>query len=295
MIERAVTFAKGGRLSGVLALPAPTGSPIAVPAVLLWNVGVNHHIGPYRFNVDLARALARRGFPSLRFDLGGLGDSEVRRDALGEMARALDDLHEAMALMETTVQVARFVPLGFCSSVDAAHQLTLGGGARVPGACFVEGYSFRTAGFYLRWPRRLLEAARWKRWAVHRMPEHLRRHLGLQNLVGNAVMHAEAEAVYVREYPSRKKLKADYGALVDRGARMLFIYVGRASNFNHQGQFFEMIGSRKLRGAVEVAYMADADHTFFRAPDRERAVTRVCAWMQREFGRPQREKVFPKP
>jgi hypothetical protein len=43
----------------------------------MFNMGANHRIGPRRINVKLARVLAARGVSSLRFDLGGVGDSET--------------------------------------------------------------------------------------------------------------------------------------------------------------------------------------------------------------------------
>ena len=283
MIERAVSFGAEGRLVGVLTEPAPAVLVSGAPALLLWNVGMNHHAGPYRFNVDLARALALRGFSSLRFDISGLGDSDVRRDALRQMDRALDDLREAKALVAARTQITRFVPLGFCSSTDAAHELALRD-PDIAGACFVEGYSYRTAGFYLRFPRRLLDRERWVRWAAHRVPVRLRSVFGVDEVLGNSLVGAEARGVYVREYPSREQLRRDYELLANRGVRMLFYYVGGASSFNSEAQFFEMLRSNALRGRVRVEYDPAADHTFFRVPDRARAVTRICDWMDLEFG-----------
>ncbi len=75
-VEIAARFGEGERLFGVLCRP-----PAAVdgaPVVIMISVGRNSHIGWRRMSVENARALARAGVASLRFDLGGVGDSAPR-------------------------------------------------------------------------------------------------------------------------------------------------------------------------------------------------------------------------
>jgi len=80
--EKIFTCGPGGALVGVLTEPDVARAPPDAPAVLLWNVGLNHRVGPFRVFVELARRLAEAGFTVLRLDLSGLGDSEVRKDAV---------------------------------------------------------------------------------------------------------------------------------------------------------------------------------------------------------------------
>jgi dienelactone hydrolase len=271
-------------LVGLLAEPTPPIVPHpGTPAVLLWNVGINHHVGPYRFNVDLARRLATSGIISLRFDLSGRGDSEVRRDALGEMERALDDLREAAALLARRSGQQRLVPVGFCSSVDAAHRFALVD-ERVVGVCFIEGYAYRTAGFYLRQPLRLLEPARWRRALARRIPDRLRGAPVIRRLGRIPLSGPDDDVVYVREYPRPEQLRRDLDLMAKRGARMLFVYVGKDSSYNHEGQLFEFAGTPSLADRVDVEYLGNADHAFFLPADRAQVVNRICAWMGKAFG-----------
>ena len=56
--------------------------PVSVdgrPPVLFLNAGVIDHVGPARAWVTLARALAARGFRTVRFDLSGVGTSPGAR------------------------------------------------------------------------------------------------------------------------------------------------------------------------------------------------------------------------
>ncbi|KAG0163090.1 hypothetical protein DFQ28_010983 [Apophysomyces sp. BC1034] len=72
MAEQPVMLEQG-RLFGILCEPASGSGP--APLVVIPNTAATHHVGDGRFNVELARKLARAGFASLRLDAGGLGDS----------------------------------------------------------------------------------------------------------------------------------------------------------------------------------------------------------------------------
>jgi hypothetical protein len=281
VIERAVAFGHDSGLIGVLTEPAAADAIGEAPVVVMWNVGIQHRIGPYRIQVDIARDLGRRGFASLRFDLSGMGDSAARQDSRPDLERALDDVREAMALLERRRGARSFVPLGFCSSVDTAHAISLQD-ERVVGACFLEGYAYRTRGFWLRYPKRLLDRNRWSRYLASRrlMPESYGRPAKPAKATP---VPAGMGSVFARQYPSRERFGADVHKLATRGVRMLFVYVGGDTDFNHRGQFFEMVGDTSLDGRIDVHYYEDADHIFFRVADRERAVSRVCDWVDREF------------
>ena len=79
------------------------------------NAGVIHRIGPHRFNVKLARALASQGAAVLRMDLSGQGDSGVHPQALPFQEQAIADLRAAMDHLQRICSVDRFVIAGICS------------------------------------------------------------------------------------------------------------------------------------------------------------------------------------
>ncbi len=279
MRERPVAFGPGDGLMGVYTEPSAARERKAAPALLAWNVGINHRVGPYRFLVDLARDLAARGFASLRFDLSGRGDSEARREAVSEMERDLGDIREAMAV----VAAPRVVLLGFCSSVDSAHRMALAD-ERVVGACFIEGYAHRTVGFYARHPLRLMHPARWRRGLARLLPPAAKRWPAVGGLARIPLVIPGDSEVYVREYPSRAELRRDYAALARRGTRLLFLYAGGDTSYNHRSQLFEFACSRRYEDKLDLEFYPRADHTFFRVEDRARAVTRIGDWMEKRFG-----------
>ncbi len=94
--------------------------------VLLLNVGANHHIGPSRMYVALARQLAAQGFPVFRMDIPGIGDSA--RDAVSARRQiyspsAVRHVQETISHLEICLGADHFVLIGLCSGAYTAYQV----------------------------------------------------------------------------------------------------------------------------------------------------------------------------
>lgn len=76
-MEEAVSFktSKGHTLYGILHRPEGALHPEA-PGVVWLSAGQKDRLGAWRMNLVIARRLAKRGVPVLRFDFHGIGDSE---------------------------------------------------------------------------------------------------------------------------------------------------------------------------------------------------------------------------
>ncbi|HVE84325.1 MAG TPA: alpha/beta hydrolase [Myxococcales bacterium] len=287
MRERALLIGEGQNLVGVLCEPEPAKKIAGAPAVLLWNVGIHHRVGPYRVFTDLARRLAAEGFTSLRFDVAGQGDSAPRRGVVEGNAHVAD-VKEAMAFLEKKLGFKAFVPAAFCSGVDACHLLSVSD-ERVVGVIYIEPYAWRTPGFWVRYPLRFLDAARWKRRLANKQAAEEARgdDVALDPLAQEAAQKSDAAAgiVFSRGQPDRMKFGAEVAALAARGARLLFLYFGGDTNVNHAGQLWQMIGRSpgELGGKVEVVFDARADHILYRPGDRARALDAMVAWTRRHF------------
>jgi hypothetical protein len=286
MKEHAVSFGASGHLCGVLceseaALPG-------APAVLLWNIGIHHRVGAFRIWVDLARALAEVGFTSLRFDLSGMGDSEVRRGAPDDDAQA-EDLDEAMAFVTRRTGLGTFAPIGFCSGADQLHALGLRD-ERVLAMGYIEGYAWRTPGFWLRYPLRYLRPALWRDRLEH-LPERkslqrFRRFFAPREELAVDPIAAETAggaAMFARRPIEPERFAKDLHALRRRGVKLFFAYFGLDSDFNHAGQFEEMTALKPSRD-LQVFFHGGADHTLYRAEHRAQTVAHTCAWLQQSFG-----------
>lgn len=84
IVERPLAFpCQGDWLYGILSLPAAT----AARGVLIVVGGPQYRAGSHRQFTLLARHLAARGIPTMRFDYRGMGDSQ------GDV-RSFDDIHD---------------------------------------------------------------------------------------------------------------------------------------------------------------------------------------------------------
>lgn len=147
--ERAVMFGRNGGLLGIWS--EPKGGATGIPVIVL-GAGILHRIGPSRVAVHLARALAARGHPVLRFDLSGIGDSGRPTEPSLEAA-VTADIRDAIDLACARDKDGRWVDkvafVGFCSGADNA----LHAGSddpRVHAAVLFDPTVHRTTGFHVR-------------------------------------------------------------------------------------------------------------------------------------------------
>lgn len=113
--ERAVAFECGGNtLIGILSQPdAP-----ARRGVLIVVGGPQYRAGSHRQFTLLARALAANGVPALRFDYGGMGDSEGAPKTFEAVQK---DIRRAVDLMVAeSAGLKEVVVWGLCDAASAA-------------------------------------------------------------------------------------------------------------------------------------------------------------------------------
>lgn len=137
--EQAILFGcEQATLVGVLTLPAPdpTATGTAGIGVLVVVGGPQYRVGSHRQFVLLARALAGAGYPVLRFDVRGMGDSI---DAPRGFEQVTQDIGAAIeAFASHAPQLRGFVLWGLCDGASAAllycHEAR---DPRIAGLCLV--------------------------------------------------------------------------------------------------------------------------------------------------------------
>jgi hypothetical protein len=121
-------------------------------AVVMLTAGMLHHVGPMRLHVQLARELASRGVASLRYNLSGIGESLAVAAPGSSLARAADELGQALDWLQAEHGYQQFVLFGLCSGADDALAAAVAE-QRVIGLSLMDGCGFRTPQFYRHWFR----------------------------------------------------------------------------------------------------------------------------------------------
>jgi dienelactone hydrolase len=114
-----------GRLFGILhpAYGGDGGGPAVRTAIVLLNAGCVPRFGAHRQYLPLARRWAALGFPVLRLDLSGIGDSPVGEGAEENLTYppgARSDIDRALRWLTAQTGADRFVLVGLCSGADLA-------------------------------------------------------------------------------------------------------------------------------------------------------------------------------
>lgn len=135
MKEHAVAFGRDRSLVGVMSENGTGNLSVKdnITGVLLLTAGLDHHVGPNRIYVKLARRLAAMGCVVFRFGFSGTGDSGLRRDKLPASQSVIDETQQAMDYLERLTGVKRFILIGLCSGAITAFQVAVAD-SRVKGA-----------------------------------------------------------------------------------------------------------------------------------------------------------------
>ena len=265
--ESAHSFGREGHLAGILCRPETDST--ADLAVVFPNAGLTHHVGPWQLHVDLARHLARAGLPSLRFDLSGLGDSELPRQRESVTARTQADLCDAIDLATAECGARRIVMAGLCSGAIESHRAALGD-ERVCGVALLDPPAYGDRLYHvLRWGERYLSPPRALRF--------LRRKLG-----ESRGSREKADPANQPE-PYRPMTSEEFAAQIEtttsRGVDYLFCYSGN-DDYKHRRQLFSILTPATPHDRVTVFHYRNLDHTPVLLQDRRIIADTLLEWIQ---------------
>ena len=285
MNETTVCLGPNGSLVGVYTEPAgATGGD--APAVLLLNAGITHRSGPFRLHVEVARRLASRGYPCLRLDLAGIGDSAGRGDDVSEQEGTLADAGWAMDFLQSQTGTKQFVLFGLCSGADDSHQIAIRD-SRVAGIVALDAFAYPSVlRLSLRQFARLAGQPRHvyqKAMAKLRSSRICRTILGPPHGPPADSKGEERFQTFQRDFPPQEQVAAEIHALLERGVQSLYIYSGGYKWYNYTRQFFDDFPNVRHNARVEVEYFRDADHTYLLLADRERLINRIETWLISRF------------
>lgn len=282
MKESAIAFGKSGTMVGVLTEPD---APTKKPCVLAFNAGFVHHVGPGRLSVEIARSIVDAGFPTLRFDFSGIGDSSPRVPPLDAISCGIADAREAMDHLSSAHGLQKFILLGLCSGARHAHHVAKAD-ARVAGCIMLDGYAFPTPkskamGLVaevrdrLEDPLALLAGA--KRRAL--------RMLSAKPTTTSPQAQQEDGDAFFPTDPTRDEMARDLRTFASRDVRLLMIYSGEWQTYRYEGQLQEAFGEVPLSSVLSERMIGTADHLYFTRPERRALLATIHAWLKERFAK----------
>ena len=278
--EKAVQFGKSTTLVGILTEPA-AGSSGRKPAVILLNSGILHRVGSCRFHVTIARTLAPLGYPVLRFDYSGIGDSEPRRDNLPFEESAVVETREAIDYLAGK-GITEFVLMGLCSGADMAHETAVVD-PRVRAMILIDAWAWKNFGWYWTHYRpKLLKPASWFNFIRVRVKEAMAGgRAGPPTAAGEGVEYEMPR--YVRVFPPRQRIAKDLRLFMERNLRLFYIWTGGLWEYNHRGQHEETFRSVGFNGRVKVEHLKEANHILTGLQHQAWVAQQTAAWLEQLY------------
>jgi len=123
VIESIIKFGQYKNLIGIISKPETNDE--GLPIIIFLNSGMIPMMGPNRLHVNIARKVSQLGFTSFRFDFACVGDSSMADSSKDFEESAVNDVKEAMNMLENVNQTSRFVLIGICTGGDITMKTAL--------------------------------------------------------------------------------------------------------------------------------------------------------------------------
>lgn len=275
-MNEAVTFGRG--LVGVLSSPNSVTGSDTVGAILV-NPGIVSRIGPHRINVQLSRALALRGVPSLRMDLSGVGDSLASSEARSSKEIWTDDVISALEYLEEAHGLSRCVVIGKCTGARIAAEAAL----QTPRVAGIVPINFGAPPAMTEIPR----SRRWRNWrwwrlfALNNIATNLRTGPKLLTTDESSLPPSE-DVDFFGSDPA--EIISVWRKALTAGIPVLAVY----SEFDGHYDFFlqhirPVIKREHLADSLELEVIKYADHTMTLPRTQEDFCDVVVKWFCRHF------------
>ena len=296
-------------LLGILTEPMERST--SLPWIVMLNAGAAYRIGPGRIHVSLARRLAALGYPCLRLDISGIGDSvaadsEKENDAYA--ATAFRDVALVCDYLRALQPERPIVLLGLCSGAYVAFQSA----AQLPQPAIIESILINPLVFFWKegmvinetntdqlvaWREYWNAIFKWSRW---KMLLTGRTRTGFAGSIKRFVGHVQPRFLKFGRtteprpksasksgcaHPVRKNLPGDLSRVAAAG-RTLAMFVSD----NDPGYFLLMYQARRKatqlmkQGRLQCRFIPNADHTFSTAKARQTFYQSLTDYLQHRFG-----------
>ncbi len=275
--EQAILLGPRKSLVGVISPAVASATDPDAPMVVILNSGIIHRVGANRASVSLARELAVAGFPAIRFDLSGLGDSENRIDALPPLKAGMADIRDALDTIQSARQIRRFILMGLCSGADYSISYA-GTDSRVVGVVLLDPSIPRTFRYYLQhYAARILKPAAWRNF----VRGHALRYLERKGDAADGIQSSKAAVKTLNTPEARVYLEGVYRNALQRGNQIMAIFTaGLEGQHNYRKQLLDVFPSLTFGKQLQLHYFADSDHTFTAESHRRQLIQEVVGWVR---------------
>jgi len=278
-MDTAITFGSDNQLVGIVSRPdLERRVEVGAPGIVFLNAGIDHRVGPRGLYVALSRWFVEAGYPTIRFDYGGLGESRsaARAGQDDTVDAAVSECSAAATRLGQQSGCERFVVCGLCSGAHDAYRMAMQD-ERVVGMILIDGYAYPTARFRrIYYLQRILSPRRWRN-LFRRIAARLGRRAGS---LGDAPVMDAVDDLTFSDLPSRDQLAADLRRLVARRVKLCFVYSGGARDeYNYQSQFADAFPDVDFGDCLQEHFMPAADHTISRVSDRRELIDKLLGWI----------------
>ena len=276
-MEKVSKFGKYKNLVGIYSPPVEKGSLSGDTAIMILNSGLVHRAGPFRENAELAQFLSRAGISVFRFDLSGIGDSEIsRNDKRPYRERFSDDIGEAIDFLHTRYKIDKIIVFGLCTGAELAHYAAVRY-SQIIGSILIDGYGYPTRTFLVkRYGPVLVDSRR-----LVKATGKLAGKFLSSNQPKNDSEHLEG---YLWELPDKNDYISQMQLIHEKGVKQFFVFTGGVkSYYNYQNQFHDGFGSYPFANDVTVEFFEDSDHTFILLEQRRQLFDTILSWLHLTF------------
>lgn len=232
-------------------------------AVVLFNAGLIHRVGPFRLHVQLARELSEQGFDVFRFDLPQRGDAPTGSHFTKEQAVA-----EVFDAIEAVTGSRHFIVGGICSAADLGWKIA-STDARVVGLLLLDGMAVQNFWFRVGQLSLLLKrpVASWPGMALRFFRPKSAAMPGIMDY---------------RDWPEPAQFRQQLAQMLVRGVGVLALYTGGISYYLlHARQLDAGYGALRQHRGLQLEFMPEIDHLLFSPVHRRMILDRIHVWATR--------------
>lgn len=265
MKELACQFGENKRLVGVVT--EPENINMDKPIMILVNAGLLSKIGPHRLYVLMARKLAELGYVTLRFDLGGVGDSrEINFSSQTLEEKKILDIETAINYMSTMYDNSGFILGGLCSGAEDSFRFAVHD-KRIKGLFLIDANAYKTARSSIQYGayrpiRKLLKVLGW----------YTRRK------TSSGMEESSAEIGFLDPLP-KKESEAKLKKLLNRHVSLKYVFTGGVyDNYNYKDQIYDMYDIERT-DLIEVETYPNMGHLPLLESDKDKLVSSLAQWL----------------